>query len=527
MFCRNCGKEVNPKAIACPACGVPPWAENKYCQECGTETSPKQIICVKCGVGLANGSGFGEALTKFSSTISGAGFGMILLMFLLPFVTFQFTEVQLVVGQKMADVPQSFMGQNLNVPNSVRGQVREVSLVVVFVVAIFGLIASLVFPGKSKQSFAALAAWIAFAGLIVFPMRVAGALSEANGVIQAGYQLGYYLALITAGVLSVFFVYQISISKEKYLDFGDVLGEMGKLASRIGPRKIGLALLAGLVCFVWLTEGQLFEEIFREVVRYGCFMGRNLWAAKSSGGIEWVSIPGGNFTMGSGNGDEGPAHSVTVKSFQMAKTLVTFGQYKKCVAAGACAAAHVSDGTCYIWNGSQVVQGTLPYYFQGDDQPVVCVDWGQAQAFSKWAGGRLPTEAEWEYAARSGGKEQKYPWGDAEATCDRAVISAGGSAGCGRNATWPVCSKPAGNTQQGLCDMAGNAWEWVQDWYHDSYNGAPTDGSAWESPTGSYRVIRGGSWNGGADYARSAYRSFNDPGYRGIYLGFRPARRGQ
>jgi formylglycine-generating enzyme required for sulfatase activity len=146
------------------------------------------------------------------------------------------------------------------------------------------------------------------------------------------------------------------------------------------------------------------------------------------------------------------------------------------------------------------------------------VDWNQAKTFSAWVGGRLPSEAEWEYAARSAGKDRKYPWGDEDATCERAVIS-----GCG-SATAPVCSKPAGNTQQGLCDMAGNAWEWVQDWYHGSYNGAPTDGSAWESPTGSYRVGRGGSWNYPADIARSAYRGSLVPGFRNYYLGFRPAR---
>ena len=224
--------------------------------------------------------------------------------------------------------------------------------------------------------------------------------------------------------------------------------------------------------------------------------------------IEWVTIPGGSFTMGSGNGDEGPQHQVTVQTFQMAKTLVTMEQYKACVDAGACTAPD-TGGYCN-WG----VSGR-------EQHPINCVDWSQAKAFSEWVGGRLPSEAEWEYAARSAGKDWKYPWGDEAATCETAAIIF-----CSSGGTAPVCSKPAGNTKQGLCDMAGNAWEWVQDWYHNSYNGAPTDGSAWENPAGSYRVGRGGSWNLGAVLARAAARYSIVPGIRYGDIGFRPARRG-
>ncbi len=230
-------------------------------------------------------------------------------------------------------------------------------------------------------------------------------------------------------------------------------------------------------------------------------------------GLEWVRIEGGSFDMGSDDGfsNERPVHRVTVPTFEITKTQVTVDQYRACVDAGFCTAPDED----YYCNWGQSDRGK---------HPINCVDWHQAQAYAKWAGGRLPTEAEWEYAARSGGRDWKYPWGDEEATCERAVMYDGSNNGCGRNSTWPVCSKPRGNTTQGLCDMTGNVWEWVQDWYHDSYNGAPTDGSAWEKPTGSYRVYRGGSWYYFARYVRAAVRHYYSPGYRGYYLGFRLAR---
>lgn len=247
-------------------------------------------------------------------------------------------------------------------------------------------------------------------------------------------------------------------------------------------------------------------------------------------GLEWVAIPGGKFQMGTNDPDVAwpkPVHEVSIKPFEMTKTLVTFKQYRACVAGGACTAPHVSNGSCFVYAGKAWTKGNLPESMQGDDQPAVCLEIGQARAFAKWAGGRLPSESEWEYAARSAGKAQRFPWGNEEATCDKAVMDEGGD-GCGRRATWPVCAKPNGNTAQGLCDMAGNVWQWVQDPFHRSYVGAPTDGSAWENGgaiQGENDVTkRGGSWRTDGSFLRSAYRLACDPNHRHDYNGFRLAR---
>lgn len=257
---------------------------------------------------------------------------------------------------------------------------------------------------------------------------------------------------------------------------------------------------------------------------------------RKTSGVEWITIPGGVFLMGSETGepDEKPVHRVTISTFEMAKSEVTFKQYRACVDAGVCTQAHFADGTCWAFS-SNPHRKSLPPSFLGDDQPAVCVDWHQARMFAEWVGGRLPTEAEWEYAARSGGRTRIYPWGNEEPSCARAVMADG----CGRATTWPVCSKKKGNTQHGLCDMAGNVLEWVEDWYHGSrsgarsYVGAPSDGSAWAGSGENARVVRGGSWDGKANFLRTSFRGANDPGEiegslgpggRDVTTGFRPVR---
>jgi len=214
--------------------------------------------------------------------------------------------------------------------------------------------------------------------------------------------------------------------------------------------------------------------------------------------VEWVTITGGKYIMGTN--DEGtalssakPAHEVAVRTFEMSKTLVTVEQYAECVTRGQCKKTR----SAYYCNWG--VEGRQKH-------PINCVSWEQANQYAKFKGARLPSESEWEYAATSGGKDQRYPWGNEAATCERAVMPGPGGSGCGNNSTMPVCSKPAGNTAQGLCDMSGNAFQWVQDRFRNSYKGAPVDGSAFEAGSelsfhGRYRVARGGSYR------------YEDPGF--------------
>ncbi len=228
--------------------------------------------------------------------------------------------------------------------------------------------------------------------------------------------------------------------------------------------------------------------------------------------IEWIHVSGGSFFMGSSDSDldERPVHLVNVPSFEMMKTEVTVEFYSTCVIAGACETP--GTGVNCNWGRSGF-----------EDHPLNCVTWFQAVDFCDWVAGRLPSEAEWEYAARSNGQDIVYPWGNQTATCDYAVMNDGG-AGCGTESTWPVCSKPNGNTATGLCDMAGNVWEWVLDWYHQNYEGAPGDGSAWLDPEGTERVFRGGGIWSDHDRVRAAKRHRYGPSVQIVDLGFRCAR---
>ena len=234
--------------------------------------------------------------------------------------------------------------------------------------------------------------------------------------------------------------------------------------------------------------------------------------------IEWIAINGGKFMMGTDTVDKGfedakQIHEVAIKTFDMSKTLVTVEQYAECVIQNKCTAPDTGHYGFCNWGvaGRQL-------------HPVNCVDWDQANQYAKFKHGRLPSESEWEYAARSGGKNQKYPWGDEAATCDKAVMYGKDATGCDNNSTMPVCSKTAGNTAQGLCDMAGNVWQWVQDKYQNSYTGAPADGGAFEG-AGTLRVLRGDSFLSSApEHLRADNRHSAHPDRRAVGFGFRLAK---
>jgi serine/threonine protein kinase len=207
--------------------------------------------------------------------------------------------------------------------------------------------------------------------------------------------------------------------------------------------------------------------------------------------VEMVLAPAGAFEMGSRNGDfdESPVHTVRLDDYYIDKYEVTNELYARCVQAGECQPP--SSSSSYTHDS---------YYGnpEFDDYPVIWVDWQQAQTFCQWRGARLPSEAEWEKAAR-GTHGRTYPWGEGF-DCTKANYG-----GCSGD-TEQVGAFPDGASPYGALDMAGNVWEWVADWYDDNYYSiSPSENPAGPA-SGQYRVLRGGSWSHGAVYVRTALR---------------------
>ncbi|MGY0793151.1 SUMF1/EgtB/PvdO family nonheme iron enzyme [Azospirillum argentinense] len=227
---------------------------------------------------------------------------------------------------------------------------------------------------------------------------------------------------------------------------------------------------------------------------------------------EMATIPAGSFRMGCVDNSkdcfdwEKPVHTVTVAAFEMGKHEVTFDHWDACVADGGCTHVPGDQG----WG-----RGT---------RPVINVSWDDIQTYLAWLNRktgkryRLPSEAEWEYAARAG-SETTYWWGNAVGS---------GNANCsGCGSRWDdKQTAPVGSFKSnrfGLHDVHGNVWEWATDCWHDSYKGAPSDGSVWTTGECRSRVVRSGSWGNNPRNLRSADR-FSVPDGRSFNVGFRVAR---
>ncbi len=235
---------------------------------------------------------------------------------------------------------------------------------------------------------------------------------------------------------------------------------------------------------------------------------------------DMLRVPAGAFTMGTdreGKGD-GPAHQVTLsRAFYIDRTEVTTVAYAACIAAGACTPVGVHAGNIVETTYGCNTDKDRPHH------PVNCVDRAQAESFCAFAGKRLPTEAEWEYAAR-GSDQRAYPWGnEAPTSCEQAVLPAM-SGTCGeRKGTAEVGAASAGKSAFGAFDMAGNVWEWVADAYDPYPSGEVTDPKV-PLRAGVRGVLRGGSWDYSPTSAKTTFRLPFPPGNGNVSIGFRCAR---
>ena len=236
----------------------------------------------------------------------------------------------------------------------------------------------------------------------------------------------------------------------------------------------------------------------------------------------WVEIPDGTFWMGaqkSGKnadaeayGDEAPVHQVTLKSFRIGRFPLTVQEFARFVKAGGYAMQK-------FWEAGGFRKFTEPREWEGQkrfpNRPVVGVSWFEAAAYCAWAGCRLPTEAEWERAAR-GPEGARYPWGD-KPPLDQSRANYHGAVGH----PTPVGAYPSGNSVEGICDLLGNVWEWCSDRY-GQYPEEPQLNPV-GSQKGEENVVRGGAWNYVPQVVRVSYRNRNEPTNRYLNFGFRCA----
>jgi formylglycine-generating enzyme required for sulfatase activity len=221
-----------------------------------------------------------------------------------------------------------------------------------------------------------------------------------------------------------------------------------------------------------------------------------------------VRIRAGAFSMGSDSGEmnERPVHTVYLDEYCIDKYEVTNRQYKR-----------FCDATSRAYPLDPGFS-SMPQYFTGyPDYPVVNVTWDDALAYANWTGRSLPSEAEWEKAAR-GPDAREFPWGSAEPDSTRCNISSNND---GYDNTAPVGTYPAGASPYGCMDMAGNVWEWCNDWFFAGYYAVSPDSNPQGFLVGSDRVFRGGCWLNSSWCVRCAYRAYYEPPFYYYHLGIR------
>jgi len=240
------------------------------------------------------------------------------------------------------------------------------------------------------------------------------------------------------------------------------------------------------------------------------------WFSVISAHAQMGQIPGGTLSMGGGGGntDEMPRHTVELSAFSLDKKEITKEQYDSCVAARTCSPAHYDDGACVAWTGQQFRAVVVPRIMALPQYPVVCVTWRQAREYCGFKGKKLPTEAQWEYAALAG-RDAAYAWGNEPPDPGR-------------------CAQPRDQHPQkagsfppnpwGLYDMTGNVWEWVNDRFQSDYYESSEPRDPQGPDAGMYRGIRGGGWYSGKEQLRIKNRMWFEPNSAEVSIGFRCAK---